>query len=76
MRGAVHHDHQRAAERLALRAGVVPTAAAEAWGGMALSAVMIAAVRTGLTARLARRAGTAAELSADAGLEAAYLGAA
>ena len=39
------------AEWLALRAGVVPTAAAEAWGGMALSAVIIAAVRTGITAR-------------------------
>ena len=48
------------AEWLALRAGVVPTAAAEAWGGMALSGVLIAAVRTGVTARLARRPATAA----------------
>lgn len=58
-----------AAERLALRAGLVPTAAAEAWGGMALSAVMITAVRTGLTARLAQRPGTAAELAGDLGLD-------
>ena len=32
------------AEWLALRAGLVPVAAAEAWGGMALSGVLIAAV--------------------------------
>ena len=57
------------AERLALRAGVVPTAAAEAWGGMALSGVLIAAVRTGVTARLARQPATAAELAADLGLD-------
>ncbi|PWQ87049.1 methyltransferase type 12, partial [Enterococcus faecium] len=43
------------AEWLALRTGLVPTAAAEAWGGMALSAVLITAVRTGITARLAQR---------------------
>ena len=57
------------AERLALRAGLVPEAAAEAWAGMALSGVLIAAVRTGLTARLAREPGTAAELAADLGLD-------
>ncbi|MBO0677032.1 methyltransferase [Mycolicibacterium sp. S2-37] len=57
------------AEWLALRAGVVPTAAAEAWGGMALSAVLIAAVRTGMTARLAGRPATAEELAADLGLD-------
>jgi len=34
-------------EWLALRAGVVPVAAAEAWGGMALSGVIIAAVDSG-----------------------------
>ena len=39
------------AERLALRAGLV-RAAAEAWGGMATSGVLVAAVRTGITARL------------------------
>lgn len=57
------------AEWLALRAGFVPTAAAEAWGGMALSGVVIAAVRSGLTARLAERAATAAELADDLGLD-------
>lgn len=57
------------AEWLALRAGVVPTAAAETWGGMALSAVLIAAVRTGITARLAQRPSTAADLAADLGLD-------
>lgn len=57
------------AEWLALRAGVVPTAAAEAWGGMALSAVVITAVRTGITARLAQQPSTAAELAADLGLD-------
>jgi hypothetical protein len=43
------------AEWLALRAGVVPGAAAEAWGGMALSGILIAAVRTGVTERLAQQ---------------------
>jgi SAM-dependent methyltransferase len=57
------------AERLALRSGLVPEAAAEAWGGMALSGVLIAAVRTGLTERLARGPGTAAELAADLSLD-------
>lgn len=57
------------AEWLALKAGIVPTAAAEAWGGMALSAVVIAAVRTGVTARLAQQPSTAADLAADLGLD-------
>jgi 2-polyprenyl-3-methyl-5-hydroxy-6-metoxy-1,4-benzoquinol methylase len=57
------------AEWLALRAGVVPNPAAEAWGGMGLSGILVAAVRTGLTARLAQRPGTAAELAADLGLD-------
>lgn len=57
------------AEWLALRAGVVPAAAAEAWGGMALSGVLAAAVRTGVTDRLARRPSTAAELADDLGLD-------
>jgi 2-polyprenyl-3-methyl-5-hydroxy-6-metoxy-1,4-benzoquinol methylase len=57
------------AEWLALRAGVVPTAAAEAWGGMGLSAVVIAAVRSGMAARLAKGPATAGELAADLGLD-------
>jgi 2-polyprenyl-3-methyl-5-hydroxy-6-metoxy-1,4-benzoquinol methylase len=57
------------AEWLALRAGLVPAPAAEAWGGMGLSGILIAAVRTGLTAQLAQRPGTAAELAADLGLD-------
>jgi 2-polyprenyl-3-methyl-5-hydroxy-6-metoxy-1,4-benzoquinol methylase len=57
------------AEWLALRAGLVPTAAAEAWGGMALSGVLIAAVRSGLAARLAEGPATAADLAAELGLD-------
>ncbi len=57
------------AEWAALRAGAVPAPAAEAWGGMALSGVLVAAVRTGVTARLARRPSTAAELAADLDLD-------
>jgi hypothetical protein len=57
------------AERLALRSGLVPEAAAEAWGGMALSGVLIAAVRTGLTERLAGPPATVAELAADLSLD-------
>lgn len=56
-------------EWLALRAGVVPTAAAEAWAGMGLSAILIAAVRTGMTTRLAQQPSTAADLAADLGLD-------
>ena len=57
------------AEWLALRAGVVPAPAAEAWGGMALSGVLVAGVRTGVTARLARQPSTAEDLAADLGLD-------
>ena len=37
-------------------------AAAEAWGGMAASGVLVTAVRTGITARLAQGQATAAAL--------------
>ncbi|MGH3212539.1 MAG: methyltransferase domain-containing protein [Trebonia sp.] len=57
------------AEWLALRAGLVPTAAAEAWGGMATSGVLVAAVRTGITARLAQGHATADKVAADLGLD-------
>jgi SAM-dependent methyltransferase len=56
-------------EWLALRLGLVPTAAAEAWGGMATSGILIAAVRTGITARLAQGPATAAKVAADLGLD-------
>ena len=56
-------------EWLSLRAGLVPTAAADAWGGMALSGIVVAAVRTGITARLGQGDATAAEVAADIGLE-------
>src|SRR3984957_18317220 len=56
-------------ERLALIGRLAPAAAAEAWAGMALSGVLVAAVRTGLTARLAGRPATADELAADLGLD-------
>jgi len=55
------------AEWLALRAGRVPEAAAEAWGGMALSGVVVAAVRSGVTARLAGGEATAPKIAADLG---------
>ncbi len=57
------------AEWLALRAGLVPTAAAEAWGGMGMSGMLVAAVNTGLAARLAQEPAPAAELAADLGLD-------
>jgi SAM-dependent methyltransferase len=56
-------------EWLALRAGLVPVAAADAWGGMALSGIIVAAVRTGITARLAAGHATAPQLAADLGLD-------
>jgi hypothetical protein len=57
------------AEWLALRAGLIPVPAAEAWGGMAQSGVVVAAVRTGVTARLAAGHATAAKIAADLGLD-------
>src|SRR6185437_15955773 len=57
------------AEWLALGAGLVPVAAADAWGGMALSGAVVAAVRSGITARLAAGQATAAEVAADLGLD-------
>ena len=57
------------AEWLALLAGVVPSPAAEAWGGMGLSGILVAAVRSGVTARLAQSPATAAELAADLDLD-------
>jgi SAM-dependent methyltransferase len=55
-------------EWLALRAGLVPTPAAEAWGGMALSGVLVAATQVGLTERLAASPGTIEEIATDLGL--------
>ena len=57
------------AEWVALRAGLVPAPAAEAWAGMAVSGVVVAAVRTGITERLAAGQATAAKIAADLGLE-------
>jgi SAM-dependent methyltransferase len=56
-------------EWLALRAGLVPAAAADAWGGMALSGMVVAAVRSGITSRLAEGHATATEIAADLGLD-------
>ena len=56
------------AEWLALRLGVIPDPAAQAWGGMALSGVLIAAVRTGIIDRLALRPATSGEIAAELGL--------
>lgn len=57
------------AEWLALRLGVIPDPAAQAWGGMALSGVLIAAVRTGIIDRLALRPATSGEIAAELGLD-------
>jgi SAM-dependent methyltransferase len=57
------------AEWLALRLGLVPTPAADAVGGMALSGIVVAAVRTGIAARLAASQATVAELAAELGLD-------
>ena len=57
------------AEWLALLAGVVPSPAAEAWGGMGLSGILVAAVRSGVTARLALNPATVTELAADLDLD-------
>jgi len=56
-------------EWLALRAGLVPAPAAEAWAGMALSGVLIAATRLGLTERLAAAPATVDELATDLDLD-------
>jgi SAM-dependent methyltransferase len=56
-------------EWLALRARLVPAPAAEAWGGMALAGVLVAAVRVGLTDRLAAGPATVDTLCAELGLD-------
>jgi hypothetical protein len=56
-------------EWLALRLGLVPSPAAEAWAGMALAGVLVAAVRTGLTDRLAQDPATPPQIAADLGLD-------
>ena len=50
-------------ERLALRSGLVPRPAAEAYGGLALAGVLIAAVELGIPARLERGPVTLAALA-------------
>jgi SAM-dependent methyltransferase len=57
------------AEWLALRAGLVPAPAAEAWGGMALSGVLAAAARSGMLAALAGPPSTAGELASGLRLD-------
>lgn len=52
-------------ERVALRANLVPTPAAEAWGGVAASGVLVAAVRTGVVARLAGAPATPEQIARD-----------
>ena len=52
-------------ERVALRANLVPTPAAEAWGGVAASGVLVAAVRTGIVARLASAPARPGEIAED-----------
>jgi O-methyltransferase domain/Dimerisation domain len=56
-------------EWLALRLRLVPTPAADAWGGMALSSVLITATRLGVFARLARGPATTAQLAGELELD-------
>lgn len=56
-------------EWLALRLRLVPTPAADAWGGMALSSVLITATRLGVFARLARGPASTAQLAAELELD-------
>ncbi len=56
-------------EWLALRARLVPSPAAEVWGGMALAGVLVAAVNVGLTDRLAAGPATVDGLCAELGLD-------
>jgi SAM-dependent methyltransferase len=56
-------------EWLALRLGLVPTPAAEAWGGLALAGVLVAATRLGLTDRLAAGPATVDDLATELGVE-------
>jgi hypothetical protein len=57
------------AERVALAMGIVPLPAVEALFGPAIGRALHVAGRTGVTARLARDPGTAAELAAELGLQ-------
>jgi SAM-dependent methyltransferase len=56
-------------EWLALRGRLVPSPAAEVWGGMALAGVLSAAARVGLIDRLAQGPATVDGLGADLGIE-------
>jgi 2-polyprenyl-3-methyl-5-hydroxy-6-metoxy-1,4-benzoquinol methylase len=56
-------------ERLALLAGLVPTPAAHAWGGMALAGAMVSGAELGLYARLARGPASPAELAVELNLD-------
>jgi 2-polyprenyl-3-methyl-5-hydroxy-6-metoxy-1,4-benzoquinol methylase len=56
-------------ERLALLAGLVPTPAAHAWGGMALAGAMVSGAELGLYQRLARGPASPAELAAELNLD-------
>ena len=60
---------QSPVEWAALRAGLVPMPAVEAFGGVALSAVLVSAVRLGVTSALIEAPRTAAQLAADLGLD-------
>jgi O-methyltransferase domain len=56
-------------ERLALAAGLVPTPAAHAWGGMALAGALVAGAELGLYPRLAKGPASAAQLAVDLNLD-------
>jgi hypothetical protein len=62
-------------ERLVLRTGLVPAPAAEAWGGMALSAMLVTAVELGVFSRLATGPASAEELRVELELAAPGLAA-
>jgi SAM-dependent methyltransferase len=56
-------------EWLAIRLGLVPEPAAQAWGGMALSGVLITATRLGVFARLAQAPATTEQMADELGLD-------
>lgn len=56
-------------EALALRLGLVPEPAGEAWGALALAAALRGAVELGIVDRLAAGSATSAAVAADLGLD-------
>lgn len=56
-------------ERVAVRLGLVPEPAVQAWGGLALAGVLVAAERLGITERLGAGPATPAALHEELGID-------